>query len=549
LLLLLTSAALPADVKIRVLDPQSAVVAGAQVVLLPANSSSPLDVAITSADGNAILRSSTSTALRVRVLAPGFSPTLVDVTPSQEAITVQLELATLAETVVVSGTLSPLPEQESGVSVSSLDRGQLLDMNPVAASDAIRFLPGAVMNAQRQRGALSSLFVRGGDSHYNKVIVDGVAISDPGGTFDLGVVPLQEASRMEFLRGAQSTLYGSDAMTSVLQTWTRTGSSPTPELVFGLEGGNFNTADGYLSFAGSRGRYDYNIFANQFNTAGQGINSEYSNSSQGGNVGVQFSPRAQLRVRAQHSTNRTGIAGEWNFNADPLLPTDSDQFARQNNLLAGAELEVTGPTRWQHRFRGFEYHHKRINVDTFLDPGREVIDFPFHAIADINRAGFDYQGDYLERSWAQTTFGYQFEDENAFVGDLTFPPLTHGLRRNQAVFGQQTFTLARFSAVTGARFVHNTTFGNTAIPRVGVGWQLLRGGNIFSGTRLRFSYATGIKAPRFEEAFARGQGIIPNPDLKAEENRAFEAGIQPSLYAGKYSFFGKILQQCVSQSD
>jgi len=127
--------------------------------------------------------------------------------------------------------------------------------------------------------------------------------------------------------------------------------------------------------------------------------------------------------------------------------------------------------------------------------------------------------------------------------------ITHGLRRNQAVFGQQTFTLARFSAVTGARFVHNTTFGNTAIPRVGVGWQLLRGGNIFSGTRLRFSYATGIKAPRFEEAFARGQGIIPNPDLKAEENRAFEAGIQPSLYAGKYSFFGKILQQCVSQSD
>jgi vitamin B12 transporter len=536
LLLLLTSAALPADVKIRVLDPQSAVVAGAQVVLLPANSSSPLDVAITSADGIAILRSSTSTALRVRVLAPGFSPTLVDVTPSQEAITVQLELATLAETVVVSGTLSPLPEQESGVSVSSLDRGQLLVMNPVAASDAIRFLPGAVMNAQGQRGALSSLFVRGGDSRYNKVIVDGVAISDPGGTFDFGVVPLQEASRLEFLRGAQSTLYGSDAMTSVLQTWTRTGSSPTPELVFGTEGGNFNTADGYLSFSGSRGRYDYNIFANQFNTAGQGINSEYSNSSQGGNGGVQLSPRAQLRVRAQHSNNRTGVAGEWNFNADPLLPPDSDQFARQNNLLASAELEVTGPTRWQHRLRGFEYHHKRINVDTFLDPGREVIDFPFHAIADINRAGFDYQGDYLERSWAQTTFGYQFEDENAFVGDLTFPPLTHGLRRNQAVFGQQTLTLGRFSAVTGARFVHNTTFGNTAIPRVGVGWQLLRGGNIFSGTRLRFSYATGIKAPRFEEAFARGQGIIPNPDLKAEENRAFEAGIQQSLYAGKYSF-------------
>ena len=535
LFLSFTSAALAGDLKVKVLDPQSAVVAGAQVNVLQPNSSAPLDVATTGADGTATARNIPSTPLRVRVLAPGFAPTTVDVEAPREPLTVQLRLATLAETVVVSGTLSPMPEQESEVSISALNRDQLLVMNPVSASDAMRFLPGAVMNAQGQRGALSSLFVRGGDSRYNKVIVDGVPISDPGGTFDFGVVPLQEAGRMEFLRGAQSTLYGSDAMTSVVQTWTRTGTSPRPELVFGADGGNFNTANGYLCVSGSRGRYDYNLFGNQFNTTGQGINSDYSNSSQGGNVGVQFSPRAQLRVRAQHSNNRTGIAGEWNFNGDPLLPPDSDQFARQNNLLASAELTLNTPTRWQHRLRGFEYHHKRINVDSFLDPGREVIDFPFHAIADINRAGFDYQGDYLERSWAQTTVGYQFEDENAFVGDLTFPPLIHGLRRNQAAFGQQTLSLGRLSVVAGARFVHNTTFGNTGIPRVGLGWQLLRGGDIFSGTRLRFSFATGIKAPRFEEAFARGQGIVPNPNLKAEENRAFEAGIQQSLYARKYS--------------
>src|SRR5581483_67205 len=397
------------------------------------------------------------------------------------------------------------------------------------------FLPGAVMNAQGQRGALSSLFVRGGDSRYSKVIVDGVPISDPGGTFDFGVVPLQETGRLEFLRGAQSTLYGSDAMTSVLQAWTRQGSTPVPELVLGAEGGNFNTAQGYVSLSGARGRYDYELFGNQFNTTGQGVNSDYSNSSQGGNFGVQINPRTQFRLRAQHSNNRTGVAGEWNFNGTPLLPPDTDQWARQNNLLVSAELSLAGPGRWQHRLRGFEYHHKRVNVDTLLDPGRELLDFPFHAIADINRAGFDYQGDYLERSWAQTTIGYQFEDENGFVGDLTFPPLTHGLRRNQAVYGQQTLTLGRLSAIAGARFVHNTTFGNTGIPRVALGWQLLRGGEVFSGTRLRFSYATGIKAPRFEEAFARGQGIVPNPNLKAEENRAFEAGFQQSFYAGRYS--------------
>jgi outer membrane receptor protein involved in Fe transport len=61
------------------------------------------------------------------------------------------------------------------------------------------------------------------------------------------------------------------------------------------------------------------------------------------------------------------------------------------------------------------------------------------------------------------------------------------------------------------------------------------GGQFFSGTRLRFSYATGIKEARFEESFATGPGIVPNPNLKAEENRAFEAGVEQSFLTGRYS--------------
>ena len=154
-------------------------------------------------------------------------------------------------------------------------------MQPVAADDAVRFLPGAVVNTAGQRGGLSSLFVRGGESTYNKVIVDGVTINEPGGTFDFGTLPLTEADRMEFLRGAQSTLYGSDAMTSVVQVWTRTGSTPDPELRFGADGGNFGTANGYASLAGARGRFDYNVFGDQFNTNGAGINDAYSDSLAG----------------------------------------------------------------------------------------------------------------------------------------------------------------------------------------------------------------------------------------------------------------------------
>jgi vitamin B12 transporter len=532
-IVLLVAAASATELKIKVVDPRSAAVAGAQVELLQQNT--VISIAATSAEGLAIFHNADHGPYRLRILAPGFAPLSTDdLSPSTSPTTVQLQLAPASETVVVSATRSPVPSKVAGAVVESLGTAQLQTMRPVATNDALRFLPGTVVETAGQRGALSSLFVRGGDSRYNKVIVDGVPINEPGGTFDFGVVPTSETDRMEFVRGAQSTLYGSDAMTGVVQLWTRAGSTPVPELRFGADGGNFNTANGYASVAGAHGLFDYNLFADQFNTTGQGINNDYSNSLQGANLGVSFSDRVAFRVRVRHSNNRTGVSGEWDFNGARLQPPDSDQWARQNNLLGSAELTVTGPSRWQHRFTGFEYSHQRTNVDVFADPGR-IFDFPTHAIADINRAGFEYQGDYQARSWARTTVGYQFEDENGFVGDLNFPPLVHGLRLNHAVYGQQLLTLGRVSLVLGARFVHNQTFGNKAVPRAALTLQVLKGRTILSGTQLRFSYATGIKEPRLDESFARGQGILPSPNLKAEENRALEAGLQQNFFGDKYT--------------
>jgi vitamin B12 transporter len=76
------------------------------------------------------------------------------------------------------------------------------------------------------------------------------------------------------------------------------------------------------------------------------------------------------------------------------------------------------------------------------------------------------------------------------------------------------------------------------VPRVAATYLLLKGGQTFSGTRLRFSYAQAIKEPTFDESF----GVTgtfpsdPNPNLKPEENRAFEAGFEQSLFGGRYAF-------------
>jgi len=542
--------ALAADLAVKVLDPQSAAVSGAQVQLL-AEHGRIIATKITSAEGIATFPNATAGPYQVKVLAPGFAIETAAV--SEKGLTVKLHLATAAETVVVSGTRTPVPGEAAGADIDTLSGSQLTTMQPVAAADALRFLPGAIVNDAGERGGLTSLFVRGGESRYNKVIVDGVTINEPGGTFDFGTLSLDQADRMEFVRGTQSTLYGSDAMTSLVQVWTRNGSTPVPELVFGADGGNFSTAKGYASLAGARSRFDYNLFGSQFDTQGSYINNSYSDSLVGANVGAALNDRASLRIRVRHSNSHTGIPGEWSFNGnDPLvpvgtsgtltpLPPDPNDWSQLNNLLGSVELAVAAPNGWQHRLTGFDYLYRYNELNMNGDPARVSplfgpFDFPSHEIDHINRAGFEYQGDYSERSWAHTTFGYRIENENGFVGDIDFGAQTHGQRLNNEAYLQQQLTWKTLNFIAGGRFVHNSVFGNTGVPRIAIAWQALLGNEILSGTRLRFSYATGFKEPRLEETFAGPPYTQPNLALKPEHVRAFEAGLQQLFFKDKYEF-------------
>jgi outer membrane cobalamin receptor len=522
------------EIKIKVVDPQGAVVGGAQVQLLKPGKPAPAAVLNTSAEGVAVFREAVPGAYRVQVLAAGFAVETAELSPTDENVTIKLRVASASETLVVTATRTPVPSEAAGAEVSTLSSAQLETMQPIAADDAMRFLPGAVVNTAGQRGGISSLFVRGGESTYNKVIVDGVAIDNPGETFDFGTLPLGQADRLEFVRGAQSTLYGSDAMTSVVQVWTRTGSTPVPEFSFGADGGNFGTASGYASLAGAYRHFDYNFFGSQFNTNGQGVNDAYSDSLQGANVGVAITDKVGLRLRVRHSNSYTGVRGEWDFNGDPLLEPNPSEWSHQNNLLGSVELDVNEPSGWQHRFTGFDYLYRYTDVNLSTNPDN-YDDFLAHVYDHINRVGFEYQGDYSERTWAHTTFGYRIENENGVIGDLLYPPSTSGQRLEQDAYLQQQLTLGRLSVIAGGRFVHNSLYGNTGVPRVALTLLALRGGEIFSGTRLRFSYATGFMEPALYQAFANLPYYVANPGLLPERTRAFEAGFQQNLFAGRWS--------------
>jgi outer membrane receptor protein involved in Fe transport len=245
-------------------------------------------------------------------------------------------------------------------------------------------------------------------------------------------------------------------------------------------------------------------------------------------------------VRGRHSNSYTGLPGEWSFNGDPLLAPDSSESAHLNNILGSVQLTVAAPSGWQHSLAAFDSLYRY--TDSNLNPPADSYDsYADLYVTRINRVGFEYQGDYSERTSANfathSTFGYRIENETGVVSDQNSPPPASGQRLDQDAYLQQQFTLGRLSAIAGGRFVHSSAYGNIGVPRVSVTFLALRGGEFFSGTRLRFSYAVGYMEPALYQAFGEiAYGYTSNRSLLPERTRAFEAGFEQKLLAGRWAF-------------
>jgi vitamin B12 transporter len=542
---LLSVACLAADVSIHITDPDSRPVSGARIAIYQPENNHLVTTLTSDSSGTTVTGNIAPGSYRIEAQAPGFARKVSTMQLANDShLELQLSVASQPETVVVTGAETPVTANETSAPTEIVSNEELINRQPVTAADAIRFLPGAIVAAAGRRGGITSLFVRGGDSRYNKVIIDGVPVNDPGGTFDFGVVPTVGFDRIEFVRGPESVIYGSEAMTSTVQMFTSAGHTRTPELRFGADGGSYETAHGFASLAGAYNRLDYNFFGDQFNTNGQGENDTYSNSAVGANVGVVISPYSAFRFRTRHSTERSGVPGANFFNGRKVINPDQDQLARQNNFLASAEFDLTAPAAWRHSFSAFEYNHHRLNQDLVADNtcgSSAFLDCPFTDKFNVNRAGFDYRGEYSPRSWARTLFGYQFEDENGFIDQnfSGFTDFSHGLRRNHAVYGEQLVSFSRISASAGVRYVHNESFGDRGIPHAAITLLVRRGDDRLAATRLRFAYGEGIKEPRLEESFgvnsAFGVLTLPNKNLKAEQNRSLEGGVIQELFSSRAS--------------
>ena len=433
-------------------------------------------------------------------------------TSENRTLDLRLEIERVSENVVVTANAEPLENSRTAAPVDEITREQISQRQSVTLPDLLYTQPGISVARTGPIGGLATIFLDGGNSNYTKVLVDGVSVNDPGGFVSFSNLTLDNVDKVEVVHGAESALYGSDAMSGVIQLFTHQGTTRTPSFDLFAEGGSFSSARGGAQVSGLLGAFDYSASGSYFQTDGQGQNDAFLNRSFSGNFGYKFSDSNRVRLTVRSNSSFAGTPGP--TLQGPSNPAASDAL---HILAAGLNWDFHTGSHWEHQLMATE---TRI-LDVSADP-------PFSPFVDqLNRAGFQEQSTFYYRQ-GLVAAGYSNEVENGFPGTL------HAHRDNQAGFLDARYQPhRRVTLNAGVRVEANGSFGTRVVPRAGAVLALRYGRGFWGDTRLRSSYGQGIKEPGLEQSFATDSCDPGNPSLRPERSRTYYAGFEQLLDSDK----------------
>ena len=433
-------------------------------------------------------------------------------TSENRTLDLRLEIERVSENVVVTANAEPLENSRTAAPVDEITREQISQRQSVTLPDLLYTQPGISVARTGPIGGLATIFLDGGNSNYAKVLVDGVSVNDPGGFVSFSNLTLDNVDKVEVVHGAESALYGSDAMSGVIQLFTHQGTTRTPSFDLFAEGGGFSSARGGAQVSGLLGAFDYSASGSYFQTDGQGQNDAFLNRSFSGNFGYKFSDSNRVRLTVRSNSSFAGTPGP--TLQGPSNPAASDAL---HILAAGLNWDFHTGSHWEHQLMATE---TRI-LDVSADP-------PFSPFVDqLNRAGFQEQSTFYYRQ-GLVAAGYSNEVENGFPGTL------HAHRDNQAGFLDARYQPhRRVTLNAGVRVEANGSFGTRVVPRAGAVLALRYGRGFWGDTRLRTSYGQGIKEPGLEQSFATDSCDPGNPSLRPERSRTYYAGFEQLLDSDK----------------
>lgn len=424
------------------------------------------------------------------------------------------DIVDLESYTVVSSRIA-LPTGTVGASVTKLTTEDTNRFMAEMVTESLRYVPGVYLRNNGSIGSSAGISMRGLPIA-PVVLIDGVEVNNPGngGIFNFGTLPVVMVESIEVLRGAQSALYGANALTGVISITTKKGETIDPAMAAGISYGSRNSLYSYLTLSQAKEKMNYFITASYAETDGYSAqNVEWGpewadddssrNSSLMGKIEFELSDKLDLFLFASY------LDGKSEF--DPGSPSPwtipvADNYTETEQLIMKSQLGFH-PVERLNMSAAVSYNKaNNYSVDSYgiLDSESDLLKFELINQLMVNESYQIVAGAELEKA-ADNIGDYEMETISAFLENI-FEPV------------EDLYLTAAI------RFDDNNTFGSDTTLRTSFSY-LIDSLNL----QLKGSYGTSYDAPEISELF----GTWGNPDLVPEEGSSYDLGFEQELIEGK----------------
>ncbi len=554
----------------QVVDTLGARVAGASVTL--SRDGSQVTESKSGGEGTFTFSNLSAGRYQVTATAQGFQPRTSDPVyagPGARAtVEVVLEVGPLQQDVVVTAEAGQVLQSQTGAPVTVIDSQLLEAINKPDVLEALRLVPGAQIVQVGERGGATSLFLRGGNSNFTKVLVDGMPANDIGGGFDFSQLDTAGVDRIEVLRQTNSVRYGSDALTGVVNIQTRRGTARVPEFEYAIDGGNLSTFRNSISLGGAVRRcrllLTVRLLHHRQPHAEQRLSPRYVRGA------------LWCRGRRWHESQRHAALARWKLRQRQRILAVSEsptiRPATAISCTAPSRRIRRSPNRWQSTVRfgsaGQTVHY--INptaTGTPFDPfgfganylgntvtltgadgatvtGRAILDFggtyPSTFDSRTTRRALSGESTFQVTTELAISGGARWEREQGFEDPDGDPAVT---RNNGGAFVEARATVMNRAYLSGGIGVeHNEVFGNDAVPRFSAAVYLRQPSAAALGeTKVSFNVGKGIKAPSVGQQqsalfeLVQGTPVAPSVSpIGPEKSRGWDIALEQGFGGGQY---------------
>ncbi|HEY6968718.1 MAG TPA: TonB-dependent receptor [Candidatus Angelobacter sp.] len=430
-----------------------------------------------------------------------------------------------AKPVVVEVTAEAVPVAASPAPVIVLTRTEIEQAHASTAADLLHVVPFLHVAQNGSVGSFTSVTVRGGKPNFTLVLIDGTPVNDItnilGGSVDLSTLSTDNIERIEIVRGPLSSLYGSEAVSGVINIISRSESKLSGDVT--LEGGNLGTGKAGVALRGSDGRASYGVSGSYLNVSEQVLDDEFALGTLAGNFRFEASSNKlfDTQVRYQHDLDSSfpmnGGGPELS-----ILRTPEERHSGQIIFSSAFHHQVIPKWLYTLDFTFFR-EGERANSPPILDR----IHPSFRSVpaeltnTDFRRSQFAFSNQLSFTEKWSGHFVAGFKDENGSSDGLLANkiPTRFQLDRPEIhLNGEIVYNSNRFTASGGSGIDKSSGFDPHLASRAGANLRLFGG-----RTTLRTTWASAYQLPSM---FALGDPTVGNPALRPEKNRAYDAGVE-----------------------